>query len=89
MDLFNNIHLQWTKLHGSLHVPEKHSIMEAINWVCPSAQDNHAWTSEFSLVLHETKTLAESKKNDTEVPCNVQLVLLWHVASTSPNHHLG
>ena len=64
-----------------------HSIMEAINWVCPSAQDNHAWTSEFSLVLNENKTLGESNY-DIEFPCMVQWGLLWYVAPSSLNNNL-
>ena len=43
-----------SKKHGGLQVPENYLIMEAINWTCPSVQDNHDWVSNFSLVLRYT-----------------------------------
>ena len=51
MDQFKDGYLQRTKLNGSFQIPEKNSTTEATNWVCASVQDDHAWITEFSLVL--------------------------------------
>ena len=37
----------------NLRDPRRDAVVEAINWACTGAQDNHDWVSEFSLVLHE------------------------------------
>ena len=37
-------------------VNKVNSIMEAVNWVCDDARDNHEWVSEFSMALQEAKS---------------------------------
>ena len=37
----------------------KDSIMEAVNWVCASVQDDHDRVCGYSLVMHEKKILGE------------------------------
>ena len=43
----------------TLRGQEKNPIMEAINWVFASVQDNDDWVSEFPLILHETEFLGK------------------------------
>ena len=73
---FKDNHMQRPKLHGSLREQENNPIIEAIDWVCASVQDNHHWISWFSLVLQESKILG-ALECDIYVPCVVQWELLW------------
>ena len=57
MDCCRGSHIQWPKFHDIFMNQKKNPIMEAINWVCASAKDNHEWISEFSLILQDSKIL--------------------------------
>ena len=53
--LFKGSHMQRPTLHGIIRNQKKNSIVEAVNSVCASVQDNHDCISEFFLVLQENK----------------------------------
>ena len=59
------------------------SIMEAVNWVCDDALDEHVWVSE------QTKTLQvkvpDPLQYDLGIPCISQWGMLWFSAPTSLN----
>ena len=52
------------------------SIMEAVNWVCDDALDDHVWVLELTISCQETQVL-EAPDDDIEVPCFVQWSMLW------------
>ena len=49
------------------------SIMEAVNWVCDDALDDHVWVSERAISCQEAKGLQYDLAN----PCIVQWGMLW------------
>ena len=61
------------------------SIMEAVNWVCDDALDDHVWVSELTISCLESKVL-EALQYDLTNPCIVQWGLLWFSAPTSLNN---
>ena len=62
------------------------SILEAVNWVCDGALDDHLWLSEQTTVLQEAKVL-EALQYYIEIPCVVQWGMLFS-AQTSLNNDL-
>ena len=61
--------------------------MEAVNWVCDNALDEHVWVSEQTIPVEEAKVL-EALQYDREIPCKVQWRMLWFSTSTSLNNEL-
>ena len=52
-------------------VNKVNSIMEAVNWVCDDARDNHEWVRIFPWLCKKPKVL-EALQYDIEIPCVVQ-----------------
>ena len=63
------------------------SIMEAVNWVCDDALDEHVWVSELTISCPEAKVL-EALQYDLANPCTVQWRMLWLSAPTSLNNEM-
>ena len=58
--------------------------MEAVNWVCDDALDDHVWVDEQTISCQEAKVL-EASDFDIEVPCVVQWSTLWFSSPTNLN----
>ena len=63
------------------------SIMEAVNWVCDDALDDHEWVSELTISCEEAKVL-EAQQYDLANRCIVQWRMLWFSAPTCLNNRL-
>ena len=63
------------------------SIMEAVNWVCDDALDEHVWVSEQTITLQEATAL-EALQYDFEMRCIVHRRMSWFCAPTSLNNEL-
>ena len=63
------------------------SIMEAINWVCDDALDEHVWVSERTIPSQEV-TVLEALQHDLVILCIVQWWMLWFSSPTSINNDL-
>ena len=74
-------HMQNFRIH------ELRSIVEAVNWLCDDALDEHVWVSEQAISLQEAKFL-EALQRDLEIQCIVQCCMLWFFAPTSLNNDL-
>ena len=61
--------------------------MEAVNWVCDDALDEHVWVSEHTISLQEANVL-EALQYDTENLCRVQSGMSWFSPLTSLNNEL-
>ena len=61
------------------------SILEAVNWVCDDALDEHVWVSELTISCQEAKIL-DALQYDLANPCIVQWRVLWFQAPPSFNH---
>ena len=72
---------------SNLRDQRRDAVVEAINWACTGAQDNHDWVSEFSLVLHEKNILVRLDLY-FEVLCIAHWGHMWYSGLTSLNNAL-
>ena len=61
--------------------------MQAVNWVCADALDEHVCVSEQTISLQEARVL-EALQDDLEIPCVVQCGMFWFSAPASLNDEL-
>ena len=72
VDLHESCDLQRSKQHARVQAASE-SIMEAVNWVCDDALDDHVWVSERAISCQDAKRLQYDLAN----PCIVQWGMLW------------
>ena len=58
--------------------------MEAVNWVCDYALDDHVWVSELTISCQGAQIL-EALQYHLAEPCMVQWGMLWFSAPTNLN----
>ena len=68
VDIHEGSGVQWSNQH---RLQKIRSIMEAVNWVCEDALDDHMWVSELTISCQEAKVL-EALQYDLANPCIVQ-----------------
>ena len=84
------VHTKAAACNGQNHmqnyrISKLRSIMEAVNWVCDDALDEHVWVSEQTISLQKAKVL-EALQYDLGITCSVQWEMLWFSAPTSLNN---
>ena len=65
------------------------SIMLCTSWVCAGTFVDHEWVSSRTIIQQEEEILSMALDFKIDVPCVVQLTILWFSAPTNLNRILG